>query len=92
MGVNGAESLPLISMVYTYSSAWFTNNIVEVPDLIRLENGYIFWAKSKFPYKIQAYFRIDPLYEDAMDEIIRCHTTLHLDGIKLLFKVSSIWL
>lgn len=92
MKVNNASSISLISMAYTYSSTWFTNNAEEVPDLIRLENDYLYQAKSKYPDKIQAYFGIDPLHEEAMEEIIRCHKALQMDGIKLHFNASQVYL
>lgn len=92
MKINGAESISLISMAYTYSSEWFTNNAVEVPDLIKNENDYLSQAKAKYPDKIQAFFGIDPLHEEAMEEIIRCHKALQLDGIKLHFNASQVYL
>lgn len=60
--------------------------------LLQTENDYLAEQKAKYPNHIKAYFGIDPLAEYAIDEIMRCHRELRLDGIKLHGNASQIYL
>lgn len=88
----GADAVSLISMAYVYSSAEFGGGAVNIRDNIQAENGSLAREKGKYPDRIKAYYGIDPLYEFALDEIQRCHRELKLDGIKLHFNASQVYL
>ena len=89
---SGAFNIYLISMAYVYASGEFGGGTGNITEKIRLENDYLAQVKSKFPERIKAYYGVDPLQEDALDEIKRCHKELKLDGIKLHFNASQVYL
>lgn len=60
--------------------------------LLQAENDYLAGQKAKYPNHIKAYFGIDPLAEHALEELMRCHRELRLDGIKLHGNASQIYL
>lgn len=89
---NRAEKIKLISMAYVYNSGEFGPGSGDVPKLIRAENDYLFKLKKQYPRRVQAYYGIDPLHSGAMTEITRCHEELKLDGIKMHFNASQVYL
>jgi predicted TIM-barrel fold metal-dependent hydrolase len=88
----GASKVSLISMPYVYSSDEFGIGSENVLYEIKIENDYLSKAKSKYPDRIKAFYGIDPLHENALDEIRRCHLELKLDGIKLHHNASQVYL
>ncbi len=89
---NGAEQVTLISMAYVHSAVAYGIGIGDPDSMIRAENNYLASSRNRFPDRIKAYYGIDPLQDAAMKEIMRCHDTLKLDGIKLHFNASQIYL
>ncbi|WP_339697349.1 amidohydrolase family protein [uncultured Roseivirga sp.] len=87
-----AQSLSLVSMAYVYSSNEFGGNAKNIEEKVRSENNYLAAAKSKYPKTIKAFFGIDPLQKFALTEIKRCHEELKLDGLKLHFNASQVYL
>lgn len=89
---NNDEKISLISMGYVYTSQEFGGNSNQDEEKIRDENNYLAEAKSKYPNRIKAYYGIDPLHKSAIEEVIRCHEVLKLDGIKLHHNASQVYL
>jgi predicted TIM-barrel fold metal-dependent hydrolase len=87
-----AQSVSLISMAYVYSSEEFGGKSENIEEKVREENNYLAFAKTKYPNKIKAFYGIDPLQEFALTEIERCHNELKLDGIKMHFNASQVYL
>jgi predicted TIM-barrel fold metal-dependent hydrolase len=81
----------LVAMGYLFSTADLGTK-ENARTLLQAENDYLASQKAKYPKNIKAYFSIDPLAEHAMDEIMRCHRELRLDGIKLHGNASQIYL
>lgn len=81
----------LVAMGYLYSTEELgvTEN---ARMLLQAENDYLAGQKAKYQNNIKAYFGIDPLVEYAMEEVVRCHRELGLDGIKLHGNASQIYL
>lgn len=90
--LSGCGKMKLISMAYVFSSEEFGGGSKDAIDRMRTENDYLAALKSKYPDRISAYYGIDPLQANAVDEIQRCHKTLKLDGIKLHGNASQIYL
>lgn len=86
------ENIVLISMAYVYASGEFGGGATGVSEKIKAENDFLAKAKSKYPNRIKAYYGVDPLYPAAIDEVRRCHDELRLDGIKLHFNASQVYL
>ncbi|QNL22901.1 amidohydrolase family protein [Hyphobacterium sp. CCMP332] len=92
IATNGANYISLISMAYVYASTEFGGGTDNITENIRLENDFLAKAKSRFPESIKAFYGVDPLHESAIEEIERCHKKLKLDGIKLHFNASQVYL
>lgn len=92
ISTSGANHISLISMAYVYASSEFGGSTDSITEKIRLENDYLAQVKSMFPERIKAYYGVDPLQEDALDEVQRCHKELKLDGMKLHFNASQVYL
>ena len=92
MALSGAKRMKLISMAYVFSSAEFGGGKDEAYAAMKHENNYLAALKSKYPAAITAFYGIDPLHEHALEEIARCHHDLQLDGIKLHFNASQVYL
>lgn len=90
--VNGAANISLISMAYVYNSAEFGGGADNAEENIKRENDYLHQAKLKYPHRIKAYFGIDPLHPGALEEVERCRKELNLDGIKMHFNASQVYL
>lgn len=90
--LSGVQSMNLISMAHVYSSEEFGGDTSNVYEKIKNENNYLASLKEKYPKHISAYYGIDPLHTNALEEIKRCHSTLKLDGIKLHFNASQVYL
>lgn len=88
----GSNRVKLISMAYVYSSSEFGTQECNIKECVEEENNYLAAAKMKNPDKILAYYGIDPMTEFAIDELKRCHNILKLDGLKMHFNASQIYL
>lgn len=88
----GTKNITLVSMSYVFSSAEFSSDTSNVYALMQNENNYLSALKQKHPSTIKAYYGIDPLHELALNEVKRCHQELKLDGIKLHFNASQVYL
>lgn len=89
---NKAEKVSLISMAYVYSSPEFGAKSDKVKSQMEAENNYLASVKNKYPKRIKAFFSVDPLQENMLEEIIRCHKILKLDCIKLHHNASQVYL
>ena len=88
----GTKNMKLISMAYVYSSGEFGTGQGNIRDMVRAENDYLALQKSKYPATIEAYYGIDPMADFAMEEIVRCNDSLKLEGLKLHFNASQVYL
>lgn len=88
----GAVGLSLIAMGYVHTSAEFGAPGPEAYQKWQHENDYLAEAKLKYPGQIKAYFGVDPMHPQCMDEIVRCHQVLKMDGIKLHFNANQVYL
>ncbi|HRF42504.1 MAG TPA: amidohydrolase family protein [Saprospiraceae bacterium] len=88
----GTHRMKLVSMAYVYSSGEFSTGQGNIREMVRAENDYLALQKSKYPGSIEAYYGIDPMADFAMEEFIRCNDSLKLDGLKLHFNASQVYL
>lgn len=88
----GTNQIKLISMAYVYSSTEFGTIDGNLKLLSEEENNYLSSAKMKYPTQISAYYGIDPMTDFAIEEIKRCHKILKLDGLKMHFNASQVYL
>lgn len=88
----GPGTISLVSMAYVYSSNEFGGRPDDIIGKVRAENDYLAHARSRYPGRIKAFYGIDPLRDDALEEIRRCHEELRLDGIKLHHNASQVYL
>lgn len=89
---NQSQQLSLVSMAYVFSSAEFGAPGPNAMAKVQAENDYLARQKARYPHQLKAFFGIDPLARDALEEVERCHRQLHLDGIKLHGNASQIYL
>ena len=64
----------------------------DVNQKIQSENNFLAAAANKYPDKITSFFSIDPLDETALEEAQRCFKKMGMDGIKLHFNASQVYL
>ncbi|MCK6542654.1 amidohydrolase [bacterium] len=88
----GTRHMKLISMAHVFTSPEFGPPTSDAYEAVKKENDYLAVLKKKHPQTINAYYGIDPLHDYAMTEIKRCHRELGLDGIKLHFNASQVYL
>lgn len=88
---NGAQAINLIGMAHIYGNPEFYQGD-DVYQKVKQENNFLNAAAKKYPDKIIPYFSIDPLAEYALDEAQRCFEKLHMQGMKLHFSSSQVYL
>ncbi len=88
---SGTKRIDLISMAHIFSSSDFGERENE-RELVETENSYVAAARNKHPKRGRAFCSVDPLRDYALQELERCRTTLKMDGIKLHFNASQVYL
>jgi predicted TIM-barrel fold metal-dependent hydrolase len=79
---NPGIKMLLISSGYAYQGDT-TLDATARRKLVEIENNLLRKAVMTNPDRYVGFYGIDPLEDWAIDEILRCHEELHLNGIKL---------
>lgn len=87
----GTDRFNLISMAYLFGNPEF-GKVEDVRKAVEAENDFAAAAKSTDPQNIKAFCGIDPLRDFALEEAKRCFEKLKIDGLKLHFNASQIYL
>lgn len=88
---NPADKLLLISTGYAYVLPEKNVNRDSLEyDFVKKENNLLAKIKQTSPEKYIGFYGINPLKEYATAEILRCHNSLGLDGIKLHLQFSEV--
>lgn len=88
----GTRHMKLVSMAHVFTSSEFGPPASDAYEAVKKENNYLAYLKNKYPKTIRAYYGIDPLQNYTLTEIKRCQRELGLDGIKLHFNTSQVFL
>lgn len=88
---NKAKHINLIGMGYVYGNPEYYEGDDSYLKL-KSENNYLLKCAKVYPDRITPFFTIDPLENNAIEELERCHEINSEAGLKLHFNASQVYL